>query len=82
MILTHESGSQEDQFDEKKWRQKISWDYPFKYMYSAQPYAYFTQSDMYFPQPYIQYDRHSLQCTWHMLIQFTIYSYQPYVLYM
>ncbi len=31
MILTHESGSQEDQFDEKKWRQKISWDYPFKY---------------------------------------------------
>ncbi len=29
MILTHESGSQEDQFDEKKWRQKISWDYPF-----------------------------------------------------
>jgi hypothetical protein len=30
MILTHESGSQEDQFDEKKWRQKISWDYPFK----------------------------------------------------
>ncbi len=32
MILTHESGSQEDQFDEKKWRQKISWDYPFKLM--------------------------------------------------
>jgi hypothetical protein len=30
MILTHESGSQEDQFDKKKWRQKISWDYPFK----------------------------------------------------
>jgi hypothetical protein len=30
MILTHESGSQEDQFDEKKWRQKISWYYPFK----------------------------------------------------
>jgi hypothetical protein len=30
MILTHESGSQKDQFDEKKWRQKISWDYPFK----------------------------------------------------
>ncbi len=30
MILTHESGSHEDQFDEKKWRQKISWDYPFK----------------------------------------------------
>jgi hypothetical protein len=30
MIVTHESGSQEDQFDEKKWRQKISWDYPFK----------------------------------------------------
>ncbi len=29
MILTHESGSQDDQFDEKKWRQKISWDYPF-----------------------------------------------------
>jgi hypothetical protein len=29
MILTHESGSQEDQFDEKKWRQKILWDYPF-----------------------------------------------------
>jgi hypothetical protein len=31
MIITHESGSQEDQFDVKKWRQKISWDYPFKY---------------------------------------------------
>jgi hypothetical protein len=31
MILTHESGSQEDQFDEKKSRgQKILWDYPFK----------------------------------------------------
>ncbi len=29
MILTHESGSQEDQFDDKKWRQKIPWDYPF-----------------------------------------------------
>jgi hypothetical protein len=28
MILTHESGAQEDQFDEKK-RQKISWYYPF-----------------------------------------------------
>ncbi len=32
MILTHESGSQEDQFDEKKWRQKISWYYPFKHL--------------------------------------------------
>ncbi len=32
MILTHESGSQEDQFDEKKWRQKISWYYPFKFI--------------------------------------------------
>ncbi len=31
MILTHESGSQEDQFGDEKWRQKISWDYPFKY---------------------------------------------------
>jgi hypothetical protein len=30
MILTHESGALEDQFDEKKWRPKISWDYPFK----------------------------------------------------
>jgi hypothetical protein len=30
MILTHESVSQEDQFDEKKLRQKISWYYPFK----------------------------------------------------
>jgi hypothetical protein len=28
MILTHESGAREDQFDEKKWRPKISWDYP------------------------------------------------------
>ncbi len=35
MILTHESGSQEDQYDEKKWRQKISWDYPFKRMHLA-----------------------------------------------
>ncbi len=31
MILTHESGSQEDEFDEKKWRQKISWYYPIKH---------------------------------------------------
>jgi hypothetical protein len=31
MILTHESGAQEDPFDEKKWRQKISWYYPFKF---------------------------------------------------
>ncbi len=30
MILTHESWAQEDQFDEKKWRPKISWYYPFK----------------------------------------------------
>ncbi len=30
MILTHVSGPQEDQFDEKKLRQKISWYYPFK----------------------------------------------------
>ncbi len=29
MILTHESGAQEDQFDEKKRRPKISWYYPF-----------------------------------------------------
>ncbi len=29
MILTHESGAQEDQFDGKK-RPKISWYYPFK----------------------------------------------------
>ncbi len=28
--FNHESGSQEDQFDEKKWRPKISWYYPFK----------------------------------------------------
>ncbi len=30
MILTHESGAQEDQFDGKKRRPKISWYYPFK----------------------------------------------------
>ncbi len=30
MILTHESGSQEDQFDGKKRRSKISWYYPIK----------------------------------------------------
>ncbi len=30
MILTHESGTQEDQFDGKKRRPKISWYYPFK----------------------------------------------------
>ena len=30
MILTHESGSEEDQFDGKKRRPKISWYYPFK----------------------------------------------------
>ncbi len=29
MILTHESGAQEDQFDGKK-SPKISWYYPFK----------------------------------------------------
>jgi hypothetical protein len=28
--FNYESGSQEDQFDEKKWRPKISWYYPFK----------------------------------------------------
>jgi hypothetical protein len=30
MILTHESGSEEDQFDGEKRRPKISWYYPFK----------------------------------------------------
>ncbi len=30
MILTHESDAQEDQFDGKKRRPKISWYYPFK----------------------------------------------------
>jgi hypothetical protein len=30
MILTHESGAQEDQFDGEKIRPKISWYYPFK----------------------------------------------------
>ncbi len=30
MILTHESGAREDQFDEKKLKPKISWYYPFK----------------------------------------------------
>jgi hypothetical protein len=30
MVLTHESGAQEDQFDGKKRRPKISWYYPFK----------------------------------------------------
>jgi hypothetical protein len=29
MILIHESGAQEDQFDGKKRRPKISWYYPF-----------------------------------------------------
>jgi hypothetical protein len=29
MIWTHESGAQEDQFDGKKRRPKISWYYPF-----------------------------------------------------
>ena len=32
MILTHGSGAQEDQFDGKKRRPKISWYYPFKPM--------------------------------------------------
>ncbi len=31
MILTHESEAQEDQFDGKKRRPKISWYYPFKH---------------------------------------------------
>jgi hypothetical protein len=30
MISTHESEAQEDQFDGKKRRPKISWYYPFK----------------------------------------------------
>jgi hypothetical protein len=30
MILTHESEAQEDQFEGKKRRPKISWYYPFK----------------------------------------------------
>jgi hypothetical protein len=30
MISTHELGAQEDQFDGKKRRPKISWYYPFK----------------------------------------------------
>jgi hypothetical protein len=34
MILTHESGAQEDQFDGKKRRPKISWYYPFKSFFS------------------------------------------------
>ncbi len=33
MILTPESGAEEDQFDEKKRRPKISWYYPFKLNY-------------------------------------------------
>ncbi len=35
MILTHESGAQEDQFDGKKRRPKISWYYPFKRLEKA-----------------------------------------------
>jgi hypothetical protein len=31
MILTHESEAQEDQFDGKKRRPKISWYYPFNW---------------------------------------------------
>ncbi len=35
MILTQESGTQEDLFDEKKWRQKILWYHPFKHQLGA-----------------------------------------------
>ncbi len=43
MILTHESGAQEDQFDEndEKWRPKISWYYPFKHSGGFQELAVF-----------------------------------------
>jgi hypothetical protein len=34
IILTHESGAEEDQFDGKKRRPKISWYYPFKMIYN------------------------------------------------
>jgi hypothetical protein len=36
MILIHESGAQEDQFDGKKRRPKISWYYPFKCLFCQQ----------------------------------------------
>jgi hypothetical protein len=36
MILTHESGAQEDQFDGKKRRPKISWYYPFNKAFHGQ----------------------------------------------
>jgi hypothetical protein len=37
MIITYESGAQEDQFDGKKRRPKISWYYPFKQVFSRLP---------------------------------------------
>ncbi len=36
MILTHESEAQEDQFDGKKRRPKISWYYPFNILHINQ----------------------------------------------
>ena len=52
MILTHESGSQEDQFDEKKWRQKISWDYPFKHAFLKVNCSFFFVSRSPYTVPY------------------------------
>ncbi len=37
MILTHESGAKEDQFDGKKRRPKISWYYPFNILQYINP---------------------------------------------
>jgi hypothetical protein len=42
MLLTHESGAQEDQFDGIKRRPKISWYYPFKQCMCLQIQLYIT----------------------------------------
>ncbi len=44
MILTHESEAQEDQFDGKKRRPKISWYYPFKRSYKERQPVVFMES--------------------------------------
>ncbi len=41
MILTHESGAQEDQFDGKNKSLKISWYYPFKVLHIKIEHSYY-----------------------------------------
>jgi hypothetical protein len=61
MILTHESGAQEDQFDEKKRRPKISWYYPFKETVSPPP-VYNYLKVIVFKSPWYGYMAPDINC--------------------